>query len=59
MTNSSIYLYQLLGEDINALNIAINQIDYCYQKIKRNKGTDNNLHYFLLGELKKIFQMQH
>ena len=53
LTNSSIYLYQLLGEDINALNIAINQIDYCYQKIKRNKGTDNNLHYFLLGELKK------
>ncbi len=53
LINSSIYLYQLLGEDINALNIIINQVDYCYQKIKRNKGTDNNLHHFLLGELKK------
>ena len=53
LTNSCIYLYQLLGEEINALNIAINQVDYCYEKIKRNKGIDNNLHYVLLGELKQ------
>ena len=54
LTDSSIYLYQLLGEGTNALNIAINQIEYCYTKIKRNKGTDINLHYILLGDLKKI-----